>query len=156
VLQRLSQVTGVGDVELGGSSLPAVRVELNPYALNRRACRWRTCAPPSGHQRQPPARRDPGDGRRLQIYSESANAIGGRSAADYRNLVVGWRNGTPIRLQDVAEVVDGVEDQNNLGLFNGQPAIIVILRSQAGANVIETVDSVRAQLPTCRRNCRRM
>jgi multidrug efflux pump subunit AcrB len=54
---------------------------------------------------------------------------------------------TAIRLQDVAQVVDGVEDQNNLGLFNGQPAIVVILRSQAGANVIETVDSVRAQLP---------
>jgi multidrug efflux pump len=148
VLQRLSQVTGVGDVELGGSSLPAVRVELNPYALNhlwpvdgRRARRH------PGHQRQSSARRDlQGNGRRLQIYSESANASGGRSAADYRNLVVGWRNGTAIRLQDVAEVVDGVEDQNNLGLFNGQPAIIVLLR-QAGANVIETVDSVRAQLP---------
>jgi len=148
VLQRLSQVKGVGDVELGGSSLPAVRVELNPYALNqyglamedvRAAIQATNANRPRGALQ--------GNGRRLQIYSESANASGGRSAADYRNLVVGWRNDTAIRLKDVAEVVDGVEDQNNLGLFDGQPAIIVLLRPQAGANVIETVDSVRAQLP---------
>jgi multidrug efflux pump len=148
VLQRLSQVKGVGDVELGGSSLPAVRVELNPYALNqyglamedvRAAIQATNANRPRGALQ--------GNGRRLQIYSESANASGGRSAADYRNLVVGWRNETAIRLKDVAEVVDGVEDQNNLGLFNGQPAIIVLLRPQAGANVIEAVDSVRAQLP---------
>jgi multidrug efflux pump len=148
VVQRLSQVTGVGDVELGGGSLPAVRVELNPYTLNkvglsmedvRAAIQATNANRPRGALQ--------GDGRRLQIYTESANAEGGRSAANYRNLVVGWRDGTAIRLQDVAEVVDGVEDQNNLGLFNGQPAIIVLIRPQAGANVIETVDSVRSQLP---------
>ena len=148
VVQRLSQVTGVGDVELGGGSLPAVRVELNPYTLNkvglsmedvRAAIQTTNANRPRGALQ--------GDGRRLQIYTESANAEGGRSAANYRNLVVGWRDGTAIRLQDVADVVDGVEDQNNLGLFNGQPAIIVLIRPQAGANVIETVDSVRAQLP---------
>ncbi|MTV39693.1 efflux RND transporter permease subunit [Duganella radicis] len=149
VLQRLSQVTGVGDVELGGSSLPAVRVELNPYALNRQGLSMEDVrAAIQATNANRPRGAIQGDGRRLQIYSESANAIGGRSASDYQNLIVGFRNGTPIRLKDVAEVVDGVEDQNNLGLFNGQPAIIVILRSQAGANVIETVDSVRAQLPT--------
>ncbi|SHM26002.1 multidrug efflux pump [Duganella sacchari] len=149
VLQRLSQVTGVGDVELGGSSLPAVRVELNPYALNRQGLSMEDVrAALQATNANRPRGAIQGNGRRLQIYSEAANAIGGRSASDYRNLVVGWRNGTAIRLQDVAEVVDGVEDQNNLGLFNGQPAIIVLLRSQAGANVIETVDSVRAQLPT--------
>ena len=149
VLQRLSQVTGVGDVELGGSSLPAVRVELNPYALNKQGLSMEDVrAAIQATNANRPRGAIQGEGRRLQIYSESANAIGGRSAADYRNLIVGFRNGTPIRLQDVADVVDGVEDQNNLGLFNGQPAIIVILRSQAGANVIETVDSVRAQLPT--------
>ena len=148
VLQRLSQVTGVGDVELGGSSLPAVRVELNPYALNRyglSAEDVRAAIQATNANRPRGALQ--GNGRRLQIYSVSANASGGRSAADYRNLVVGWRNDTAIRLQDVAEVIDGVEDNNNLGLFNGKPAIIVILRSQAGANVIETVNSVRAQLP---------
>jgi multidrug efflux pump len=148
VLQRLSQVTGVGDVELGGSSLPAVRVELNPYALNRYGLSMEDVrAAIQATNANRPRGALQGNGRRLQIYTQSANASGGRSAADYRNLVVGWRNDTAIRLQDVADVVDGVEDQNNLGLFNGQPAIIVILRSQAGANVIETVDSVRAQLP---------
>nr|WP_155435343.1 efflux RND transporter permease subunit [Pseudoduganella danionis] len=148
VLQRLSQVTGVGDVELGGSSLPAVRVELNPYALNRYGLAMEDVrAAIQATNANRPRGALQGNGRRLQIYTESAHATGGRSAADYRNLVVGWRNDTAIRLQDVAQVVDGVEDQNNLGLFNGQPAIVVILRSQAGANVIETVDSVRAQLP---------
>ncbi|MES2162560.1 MAG: efflux RND transporter permease subunit [Pseudomonadota bacterium] len=148
VLQRLSQVTGVGDVELGGSSLPAVRVELNPYSLNRyglSAEDVRAAIQATNANRPRGALQ--GNGHRLQIYSVSANASGGRSAADYRNLVVGWRNDSAIRLQDVAQVIDGVEDNNNLGLFNGKPAIIVILRSQAGANVIETVNSVRAQLP---------
>ena len=148
VLQRLSQVKGIGDVELGGSSLPAVRVELNPYQMNqyglsmedvRAAIQATNANRPRGALQ--------GHGQRLQIYSESNTATGGRNAQDYRLLVVGWRDQTAIRLQDVAEVVDGVEDVNNLGLFNGQPAIVVILRPAAGANVIETVDSVRAQLP---------
>ncbi len=148
VLQRLSQVTGVGDVELGGSSLPAVRVELNPYTLNRYGLSMEDVrAAIQATNANRPRGALQGHGQRLQIYTESAHASGGRSAADYRQLVVGWRGDTAIRLQDVAQVVDGVEDQNNLGLFNGEPAIIVILRSQAGANVIETVNSVRAQLP---------
>ncbi|MFA9219149.1 MAG: efflux RND transporter permease subunit, partial [Sphingomonadaceae bacterium] len=149
VLQRLSQVQGVGDVELGGSSLPAVRVELNPYTLNqyglsaedvRAAIQATNANRPRGAIQ--------GDGKRLQIYTESMTASGGRNASAYRKLVVGWRDQTPIRLEDVADVVDGVEDVNNLGLFNGEPAIVVILRPAAGANVIETVNSVRAQLPT--------
>ncbi|MYM81529.1 MMPL family transporter [Duganella sp. FT50W] len=148
VLQRLSQVTGVGDVELGGSSLPAVRVELNPYALNKQGLSMEDVrAAIQAANANRPRGAIQGEGRRLQIYTGSANAVGGRSAADYRQLIVGVRNNVPIRLQDVADVVDGVEDQNNLGLFNGEPAIVVILRAQAGANVIETVDSVRAQLP---------
>ena len=148
VLQRLSQVKGIGDVELGGSSLPAVRVELNPYQLNqyglsmedvRAAIQATNANRPRGALQ--------GNGLRMQIYSESSTATGGRNAEDYRRLVVGWRDQTAIRLQDVAEVVDGVEDVNNLGLFNGEPAIVVLLRPAAGANVIETVDSVRAQIP---------
>ena len=148
VLQRLSQVTGVGDVELGGGSLPAVRVELNPYALNRYGLAMEDvrAAIQAANANRPRGALQ-GQGRRLQIYTESANASGGRNARDYQDLVVGWRNETAIRLKDVADVVDGVEDVNNLGLFNGQPAIVVLIRPQAGANVIETVDSVRAQLP---------
>ncbi len=149
VLQRLSQVQGVGDVELGGSSLPAVRVELNPYALNQYGLSMEDVrAAIQATNANRPRGAIQGDGKRLQIYTESMTASGGRNASAYRQLVVGWRDQTAIRLQDVADVVDGVEDVNNLGLFNGEPAIVVILRPAAGANVIETVNSVRAQLPT--------
>jgi multidrug efflux pump len=149
VLQRLSQVTGVGDVELGGSSLPAVRVELNPYALNRYGLSMEDVrAAIQATNANRPRGAIQGDGKRLQIYTESMTASGGRNAAAYRRLVVGWRDQSAIRLEDVADVVDGVEDVNNLGLFNGEPAIVVILRPAAGANVIETVNSIRAQLPT--------
>jgi multidrug efflux pump len=89
-----------------------------------------------------------GSGMRLQIYSQANTPTNGRTAADYRGLVVAWRDGAAIRLQDIADVTDGVENINTLGLFNGQPAVIVLVTSQPGANVIETVDGVRALLPT--------
>jgi multidrug efflux pump len=151
VQQKLSQVSGVGDVELGGGSLPAVRVELLPYALNKYGVAMedvRAAIQASAANR--PKGAVEGEGRRLQIYSQAAGTTGGRNAVDYRGLVVAWRNGAPIRLQDVADVIDGVEDTHTLGLFNGEPAVIVLLRKQAGANVIETVDSVRALLPELR------
>jgi multidrug efflux pump len=85
---------------------------------------------------------------RLQIYSQANTPTNGRTAADYRGLVVAWRGGAAIRLQDIADVTDSVENINTLGLFNGQPAVIVLVTSQPGANVIETVDGVRALLPT--------
>ncbi|MDP3828314.1 MAG: efflux RND transporter permease subunit, partial [Polaromonas sp.] len=88
-----------------------------------------------------------GNGQRLQIYSGASTASGGRKAADYRDLVVAWRNNAAIRLSDVAEVVDGVENINTLGLFNGEPAVIVLVTRQPDANVIATVDGVRALLP---------
>ncbi|MFT5591196.1 MAG: multidrug efflux pump [Bradyrhizobium sp.] len=144
VQQKLAQVQGIGDVELGGGSLPAVRVELLPYALNkygvsmedvRAAIQASTANRPKGTIE--------GDERRLQIYTPG----GGRKAADYRSLVVGWRSNAAIRLDDVAEVVDGVENTNTLGLFNGKPAVVVLLRKQPGANVIETVDGIRDLLP---------
>jgi multidrug efflux pump len=148
VQQKLAQVKGVGDVELGGGSLPAVRVELLPYALNRYGVSMedvRAALQASNANR--PKGAIEGDARRLQIYSSPMDASGGRSAADYRSLVVAWRGGAAIRLADVAEVVDGVENSNTLGLFNGDPAVIVLITRQPGANVIETVDAVRALLP---------
>ncbi|MBS0309689.1 MAG: efflux RND transporter permease subunit, partial [Proteobacteria bacterium] len=149
VQQKLAQVPGVGDVELGGGSLPAVRIELVPFALNRYGVAMedvRAAIQASSANR--PKGAIESDDRRLQIYSQSGNAGNGRPrAADYRDLVVAWRNGAPIRLSDVAEVVDGVENVNTLGLFNGDPAIIVLITRQPGANVIETVDNVRALLP---------
>ncbi len=147
VQQKLAQAEGVGDVELGGGSLPAVRVELLPFALNRYGLSMedvRAALQSSAANR--PKGAIEGEGRRLQIYSASA-AGDGRSAADYRGLVVAWRNGAAVRLADVADVVDSVEDTRTIGLFNGQPAVVVLVTRQPDANVIETVDGIRALLP---------
>ncbi|TCS36961.1 multidrug efflux pump [Paucimonas lemoignei] len=149
VQQKLAQVPGVGDVELGGGSLPAVRVELLPFALNkygvamedvRAAIQANSASRPKGVVED--------DGKRLQIYSQTGSSTTARPmAADYRGLVVAWRNGAAIRLDDVAEVTDGVENKRTLGLFNGDPAIVVLITKQPGANVIETVDGIRDLLP---------
>ena len=148
VQQKLAQVKGVGDVEIGGGSLPAVRVDLNPYQLNQYGLSTEDvrAAIQATNANRPKGALE-GQGMRLQIYSQANTPTNGRTAADYRNLVVAWRNGSAIRLQDVATVWDGVENINTLGLFNGEPAVIVLVTSQPGANVIETVDGVRALLP---------
>ncbi|MGY8903573.1 MAG: efflux RND transporter permease subunit [Burkholderiales bacterium] len=146
--QKIAQVPGVGDVELGGGSLPAVRVELLPFALNRYGISSedvRAALQASNANR--PKGAIEGNRQRFQIYSGTDTANGGRKAADYHGLVVAWRNGAAIRLADVAEIVDGVENTNTLGLFNGSPAVIVLVTRQPDANVIETVDAVRALLP---------
>jgi multidrug efflux pump len=148
VQQKLAQVAGVGDVEIGGGSLPAVRVDLLPYALNKYGVSTEDVrAAIQATNANRPKGAIEGSGKRLQIYSQAANTSGGRSAADYRGMVVSWRDGAAIRLQDVAAVTDGVENVNTLGLFNGDPAVIVLVTRQPGANVIETVDGVRALLP---------
>jgi multidrug efflux pump len=149
VQQKLAQVEGVGDVEIGGGSLPAVRVELLPYPLNRYGVSMEDVrAAIQATNANRPKGAIEGNGKRLQIYSQASGTSGGRSAADYRPLVVAWRDGAAIRLDDVASVVDGVENINTLGLFNGDPAVIVLVTRQASANVIETVNGVRALLPS--------
>ena len=150
--QKIAQVPGVGDVELGGGTLPAVRVELIPFSLNRLGVSMedvRAALQASNANRPRGAIEDDADGKgtRLQIYSGSSTANGGLRAADYQGLVVAYRNGAAVRLEDVAEVVDGVENANTLGLFNGSPAVIVLVTTQPGANVIQTVDGVRRLLP---------
>jgi multidrug efflux pump len=148
IQQKIAQVPGVGDVELGGGSLPAVRVDLLPFALNRygvSAEDVRAALQASNANR--PKGVIEGNGQRLQIYSGADTASGGRKAADYRDLIVAWRNNAAIRLSDVAEIVDGVENINTLGLFNGEAAVIVLVTRQPDANVIATVDGVRALLP---------
>ncbi|MDT0140152.1 efflux RND transporter permease subunit [Acidovorax sp. PRC11] len=144
VSQRISQVDGVGDVEIGGGSLPAVRVELLPFPLNRYGIGTEDvrAAIQAANANRPKGAIE-SDGRRLQIYTPSPS----RRAADYADLVIAWRDGAPVRLGDVARVVDGVENTRTLGLFNGEPAIIVLITRQPGANIIETVDGVRALLP---------
>jgi len=147
VQQRIAQVQGVGDVELGGGSQPAVRVEINPFALNKYgiASEDVRAALQSGSANRPKGDIDVGE-RRFQIYTSVPGAAL-RSATDYRNQVVAWRDGAAVRLADVAEVTDSVENINTLGLFNGEPAVIVLITLQPGANVIETVDGVRSLLP---------
>jgi multidrug efflux pump len=149
VQQKLAQVRGVGDVEIGGGSLPAVRIDLNPFQMNRYglASEDVRAAIQASNPNRPKGALE-GSGMRLQIYSQANTPTNGRTAADYRGLVVAWRGGAAIRLQDIADVTDSVENINTLGLFNGQPAVIVLVTSQPGANVIETVDGVRALLPT--------
>ena len=144
VSQRLAQVEGVGEVEIGGGSLPAVRVELLPFALNHYGISTEDvrAAIQSANANRPKGAIS-GAGRRLQIYTQTP----ARRAADYASMVVAWRNGAAVRLSDVAQVVDGVENTRTLGLFNGQPAIIILITRQPGANVIQTVDRVRALLP---------
>jgi multidrug efflux pump len=144
VQQRMAQVQGVGDVEIGGSSLPAVRVELLPYALNKYGVALedvRAAIQASNANR--PKGTVEGNGHRFQIYTSTA----GRTALDYRSLVVAWRDNAPVRLSDVAQVIDSVEDTRTLGLFNGEPAVIALITRQPGANVIQVVDAVRALLP---------
>ncbi|MGI4954458.1 MAG: efflux RND transporter permease subunit [Janthinobacterium lividum] len=142
--QALSQLQGIGNVQIGGSSLPAVRVELNPGAINhygiglesiRAALAGANANSPKGIVQQ--------NDRRWQLYANDQ----GRKAADYRGLVVAYRNGAAVRLQDVAEVVDSVEDIRNQGLSNGRPAVLLLLFKQPGGNIAETVDRVRAILP---------
>jgi len=147
VSQRLAQVEGVGDVEIGGSTLPAVRVELLPFALNRYGISGEDvrAAIQASNANRPKGAVESGD-RRLQIYTQTP----ARRAADYAPMVVAWRNGAAVRLSDVAEVSDDVENNRTLGLFNGKPAVIVLVTRQPGANVIKTVDGVLALLPELR------
>jgi multidrug efflux pump len=149
VQQKIAQVQGVGDVELGGGSLPAVRVDLLPFALSRYGVSTedvRAALQASNANR--PKGTIEGSGRQLQIYTGSrADDKGRPMAADYRSLVVAWRDGAAIRLADIAEVSDSVENINTLGLFNGEPAVVVLVTLQPGANAIKTVDQVRELLP---------
>jgi multidrug efflux pump len=147
ISQKMSQVEGVGEVIVGGSSLPAVRVELNPSALFKYGIGLEDvrAALASANAHSPKGDIEVGD-RRYQIYdNDQANA-----AADYRTLIVGYRNGAAVRLTDVAEVDDANENIRNAGLFNGKPSVLVTLYRQPGANIIATVDRAMALLPELR------
>jgi multidrug efflux pump len=142
--QKLSQVSGIGQVQIGGSSLPAVRVELNPSALFKYGIGLEDvrAALAAANANTPKGSIDFG-GRRYQLYTNDQAS----KAAEYLGLVIAYRNGAAVRLSDVAEVQDSVENIRNLGLANGQPAVLVILYRQPGANIIDTVDRVVALIP---------
>ena len=144
MLQRLSQVPGVGDVELNGASLPAVRVELNPRALFKygigledvRAALAATNAnSPKGAISQ--------FGQDFEVNANDS-AI---QASQYQDLIVAYRNGAAVRLQDVADVTDGVENVRNVGVANGQPAVLITITKMPGANVIQVADQLRKLVP---------
>ena len=142
--QRLSQLSGIGNVIIGGSTLPAVRVELNSQALYKYGIGLEDvrAALASANANSPKGTIDDGN-RRLQIYTNDQANV----AADYAPLVIAYRNGAGVRLSDVADVYDAVQDLRNLGLSNGQPSVLLILFRQPNANIIETVDNVTAELP---------
>jgi multidrug efflux pump len=142
--QKLSQVAGVGQVQVGGSSLPAVRVELNPNALFKYGIGLEDvrAALAAANANTPKGSMDVG-GQRYQIYTNDQAS----KAAEYQGLIIAYRNGRAVRLSDVAEVLDSVENVRNLGIANGQPAVLVILYRQPGANIIDTVDRVVAMIP---------
>jgi multidrug efflux pump len=142
--QKLSQVSGIGQVTIGGSSLPAVRVELNPSALFKYGIGLEDvrAALAAANANTPKGSIDIG-GQRFQIYTNDQAS----KAAEYRDLVIAYRNRAPVRLSDVAQVLDSVENVRNLGLSDGKPAVLVILFRQPGANIIDTVDRVMALIP---------
>ena len=145
--QKLSQVEGVGNVDVNGASLPAVRVELNPHSLAKYGIALEDvrAALASANANSPKGIIE-SSSQRWQIYANDQAS----KAADYRDITVAVRNGAAIKLTDVANVIDSVEDVRNAGFINGDPAVLLTVYNQPGANVIETVDRVRAVLPQLR------
>jgi multidrug efflux pump len=145
--QKISQLNGIGQVTVGGASLPAVRVELNPSLLNKLGIGVedvRTAIVATNVNRPKGFVED--DSRHWQILANDQ----AKRAADYLPIIVAWRNGAAVRLGDVARVEDSVQDLRNAGLAGGKPAVMMIINRQPGANIIETVDRVNAILPQLR------
>lgn len=142
--QKLSQIEGVGDVTVGGSSLPAVRVALNPQALFNQGVSLdavRT-AISNANQRRPQGALDDSQ-QRWQLRTNDAL----QTASEYQPLVVHYNNGAAVRLSDVATVEDSVQDVRNAGMSRGKPAVLLLIRKTPEANVIDTVDRIRAEMP---------
>ncbi len=145
--QKLSQVQGIGEVTVGGSSLPAVRVELNPTTLNKYGIgmeQVRAAIAATNVNRPKGSVEDAT--RHWQILANDQ----AKRAADYLPLIVAYRNGAAVRLSDVGEVVDSVQDLRNSGSANGRQSVLIILYRQPNANIIDTVDRVRDLLPVLR------
>ena len=145
--QQFSQIEGVGDVELGGAALPAVRVELQPgplakYGIGLEDVRAALAA---ANANSPKGYFDIGP-TRYQLYTNDQAKL----AAQYRDLVIAYRNGQAVKLSDVAEVDDSVENLQNAGFYNGKRGVLVIIRPSPTANIIRTVDQIKAKLPQLR------
>lgn len=142
--QKLSQVPGVGEVQVGGSSLPAVRVQLQPQQLEQYGVSLdevrQTIA--NANVRRPKGMVEDDD-RHWQVQASDQL----HTAADYLPLIVRYQDGAVLRLSDVATVSDGVEDRYNDGFFNNERAVLLVINRQAGANIIETIEGIRNELP---------
>jgi multidrug efflux pump len=144
IAQKLSQISGVGNVGVNGGSLPAVRVELNPNALNHYGVALEDVrvALASANANRPKGFIEDG-ARQWQI----ATTDQAKKADQYRSLVVAYRNGAPVLLSNLGTVVDSVESLRNAGIVNGKPAVLIIVSKQPNANIIETVDRIRTLMP---------
>ena len=142
--QKLSQVDGVGQVFVWGSSQPAVRAEVNPTLLNKLGIGLDSVRNVLNAANANRAKGKVSDNKRSYSFSDTDQLF---TADEYRPLIVAYHNGGAVRLGDVAEVVDSVADVRNLGLINGKPGIILPIFRQSGANIIDTVDRVKAIIP---------
>jgi multidrug efflux pump len=145
--QTVSQIDGVGDVDVGGSSLPAVRVDLNPQALFNQGVSLdavRTAIDNANVRRPQGAVED--DNQRWQLQTNDEL----KTAAEYQPLIIHYNNGGAVHLRDVANVTDSVQDVRNAGMTNAKPAILLMIRKSQEANIIETVDRIRAKIPDLR------
>ncbi len=143
--QQFSQISGVGDVELGGAALPAVRVELEPgplatYGIGLEDVRAAIAA---ANANAPKGYFNAASGARYQIYTNDQATL----ASQYSDLVVAYRKNQAVRLSDVAGVTDSVENLQNAGYYNGKRAVLVIIHPSPDANIIQTVDAIKALLP---------
>ena len=149
VQQKLLQVNGVGNVELGGAALPAVRIEINPTLLARDGIALEDVrtALQSASSNRPRGVIEGIDvsqgGRAWQVYSNSPSL----TAKDFAPTIIAWRNNAPVRLSDIASVIDAPEDVRTMGLFNGKRAVPIIITRQPDANIVLTVDAIKAQVP---------
>ncbi|HUA56191.1 MAG TPA: efflux RND transporter permease subunit [Candidatus Sulfotelmatobacter sp.] len=145
--QKLSQLDGVGQVNVSGSALPAVRVEIDPQALFKYGIGLEDvrAALAAANANAPKGAIEVGS-RRFQVYTNDQ----AREADQYRNLIIAYRNGAAVRVSDIASVENSVEDLRNMGLANGEPAVLVIIYNQPGANIIDVIDHITAMLPDLR------
>jgi len=145
--QKISQIQGVGQVSVGGSSLPAVRVDLNPTALNKYGISLETVRTTlAGANANRPKGMLESDNQHWQIYASDQ----AKTAKEYMPLIISYQNGNAVRVSDVANVTDSVENVRNAGMANAEPAVLLIINRQPGANILDTVDRVRNLLPVLR------
>src|SRR5271167_2847687 len=143
--QKLAQIQGVGQVQVSGSSLPAVRVEVNPQPVSRYNVGLDQIGTflQGANANKPKGALDNGSSTTPIIVSDQL-----LEAKDYRNLIVVYRNGAPVRLSDLGRVIDSVEDVRNLGIANGIPMVLIQVSRQPNANIIDTVERIKKLVPT--------